>query len=134
MAPDTPKHEQIVQLEKAMRPYCAELPEAGHLFMEGMYVRCLEVPANSLVVGKTHKHPHVLIVLKGCAEVVTEFGRDFVLPGSVAPGKPGVKRAILAYDDLLFATVHHNPWDIDDIEVLENHFVKDEDYLLEEVS
>ena len=89
-----PTRDQIVQLQEAMLPIQCEQPEPTHFFAPGMYLRELTIPAGMLMVGKIHKHAHFLMVLKGRAEVVSEFGRMNVEAGHISDSPTGVKRIV----------------------------------------
>ena len=114
-----PTREQILRLQSAMIPHATTMPEPGHLFAPGMYLRTLEIPAGMLVVGKTHRHDHFVMLLRGRALVVSEFVRNEVTAGYVAVSKAGVKRVVIALEDALFATVHLNATDTEDLSVIE---------------
>ena len=121
-----PSREQILKLQAAMIPIQCEQPEPIHRFAPGMYMRELTVPAGMLIVGKTHRHDHFLMVMSGRAEVMSEFGRQVVEAGHISMSKAGVKRIVLAIEDTRFITIHHNPSDSEDLEVIEaQHILPD---------
>jgi hypothetical protein len=121
-----PTRDQIIQLQEAMLPIQCSQPEPTHFFAPGMYLRELTVPAGMLLVGKTHKHAHFLVVTKGRAEVLSEFGRTVVEPGHISISQPGVKRVVLALEDTQFITVHLNSSDTQDLEVIEAEHIEPE--------
>ena len=121
-----PTREQIVGLQDAMIPHRCELPVPNHFFAPGMYLRELTVPAGMLIVGKIHKHAHFLIVTKGRAEVISEFGRAIVGPGHISVSQPGSKRVVLALEDTQFLTVHTNSSDTEDLAVIEAEHIEPE--------
>lgn len=121
-----PSREQIVRLQEAMLSKQCEQPEPTHFFAPGMYLRELTVPAGMLLVGKTHKHTHFLVVTKGRAEVISEFGRALVEPGHISVSQAGVKRVVLALEDTQFITVHLNPSDTQDLAVVEDEHIEPE--------
>ena len=114
-----PTREKIQKLQEAMLPMQSEQPEPRHFFAPGMYLRELVVPAGMLMVGKIHKHEHFLLVLKGRAEVISEFGRMVVEAGHISISPAGVKRVVLALEDTQFVTVHVNKDDSQDLAVIE---------------
>lgn len=118
--------DQIVQLQEAMLPIQCEQPEPTHFFAPGMYLRELTIPTGMLMVGKIHKHAHFLMVLKGRAEVISEFGRMIVEAGHISVSPPGVKRVVLALDEVQFVTVHANPTDTEDLEIIEAEHIETE--------
>lgn len=80
-----------------------------HTFAPGSYARTIAIPADSLVVGKIHKHAHLNIVSRGLVTVVTEFGRE-TIDARVMPviftSKAGSKRALYCHSDVVWTTVH----------------------------
>lgn len=111
--------EKIIDLQYAMLPILCQPPEPNHYFAKGMYLRELLIPAGMTIVGKTHRHEHFLIVTKGRAEVVSEFGKMTVESGHISVSPPGVKRAIYAIEDTHFINVHVNADDERDTDKLE---------------
>lgn len=118
-AAELPTREKIQRLQEAMLPMQSKQPEPRHFFAPGMYLRELVVPAGMLMVGKIHKHEHFLLVLKGRAEVISEFGRVVVEAGHISISPAGVKRVVLALEDTQFVTVHVNKEDSQDLAVIE---------------
>jgi len=127
LAPAAPTREQIVRLQQAMLPEQVPMPEAVHHFAPGMYGREFSMPAGMVVVGKIHKHGHLMMVVKGRATVVDEFGRYEVAAGFVQASRPGAKRAVYAHEDTTFVTVHLNPTDSADLDFIEAEHIEPED-------
>ena len=94
-----------------------------HTFAPGIYAREIFIPKDTLVVGKIHKHAHINIISKGIAEVVTEFGSVRLEAPCTFVSEPGTKRAVLAIEDLIWTTIHHNPEDITDTDLLEDGII-----------
>lgn len=131
MLAKNPTRQKIQELQQSMLELRCDMPEAEHFFAPGMYGRRFSMPAGMLVVGKIHKHAHLMMVLEGRAEIVTEFGRDMVEEGHVSVSQPGAKRVVLALEDTVFMTVHHNPEDVEDLDEIEAQHIEDEDFKLE---
>lgn len=127
----TPTREKIEQLQQSMLELRCDMPEAEHYFAPGVYGRRFTMPAGMLVVGKIHRHAHLMMVLAGRAEVITEFDRAVVSAGHVAVSQPGAKRVVLALEDTVFMTVHHNPSDTQDLQDIESEHIEDEGFKLE---
>lgn len=128
---EAPTRDQILRLQAAMVPIQVSMPEAGHYFAPGMYGRTLLVPAGMTIVGKTHRHAHLLMVLKGHATVASEFGVEELRAPYIGVSQPGVKRVVHAHEDTLFVTVHHNPSDTEDLDEIEAHHINGERDLIE---
>jgi len=126
-AAPVPTREQITLLQEAMLPIQSEQPEPKHFFAPGMYLRELTIPAGMLMVGKIHKHGHFLMVLKGRAEVISEFGRMIVEAGHISVSPPGVKRIVLALEEVQFVTVHLNQTDTEDLVLIESEHIEREE-------
>ena len=94
-----------------------------HTFADGIYVRQMDMKADSVVVGAIHKHLHVWFLLTGHVTVATEdTTEDFIAPCYVV-STPGVKRVILANEDSIFVNIHKNPSNTKDLDMLEKEIV-----------
>jgi quercetin dioxygenase-like cupin family protein len=124
---EPPTREQIVRLQRALIPVQCQIPEAAHHFAPGMYGRELTLPAGMVIVGKIHRHGHLLMVTKGRATVIDEFGRYEVAAGFVQVSKPGAKRVVYMHEETTFVTVHLNPTDTKDLEAIEADVIVPED-------
>lgn len=121
-----PSRGSIERLQREMLAIATEMPAAVHHFAPGMYGREFSMTAGMLVVGKIHKHGHLMMVTKGRATVIDEFGRYEVQAGFVQASKPGAKRVVLAHEDTTFVTVHLNPADTQDLEAIEAEHIEPE--------
>ncbi len=121
-----PTRAALQRLQSAMLPLATAMPEPQHIFHPGWYERRLMVPAGMLIVGKIHRHDHILGVISGHAIVISEFSRDEVRGGYLGYSSAGVKRAALAIEDTLFVTLHENPTDERDLDVLEAQHIEPE--------
>lgn len=124
--PALPTREQILVLQAAMFPIQCEMPEAVHHYAAGMYAREFSMPAGMTVVGKKHLHQHFMMVLKGRARVVTEFDDTEVVAPFIHVSQPGAKRVVYAIEDTTFVTVHLNPSDTHDLDVIEAEHIEPE--------
>tara|TARA_R110000824_G_scaffold43033_1_gene126032 strand:- start:781 stop:1245 length:465 start_codon:yes stop_codon:yes gene_type:complete len=94
-----------------------------HTFADGIYVRQMDMKADSMVVGAIHNHLHVWFLLTGRLAVITEdTTEEFISPCYVL-ATPGSKRVIYAIEDSIFVNVHKNPNNIKDIKKLEDEIV-----------
>lgn len=102
-----------------------------HSFSDGLYVREIFIPAGTVLTGKIHKHEHPNFLMSGEVQVVTESAGVEKLKGPVSIMSPaGTKRALHAITDLVWITVHHNPSNTNNLELLEEEVIADsfEDY------
>tara|TARA_R110000764_G_scaffold127301_1_gene215074 strand:- start:21 stop:485 length:465 start_codon:yes stop_codon:yes gene_type:complete len=94
-----------------------------HTFADGVYIRQMDMQADSMVVGAIHNHLHVWFLLTGHLMVVTEdTTEEFIAPCYVL-ATPGSKRVIYAMEDSIFVNIHKNPYNIKDIKKLEDDLV-----------
>lgn len=124
--PLPPSRDQILEFQSALLPIQCPMPEAIHHFAAGMYAREFPMPAGMVVVGKTHLHEHLMMVVKGHAVVVDEFGRYEVKAGFIQVSKPGAKRVVCAFEDTTFVTVHLNPTNTQDLLQIESEHIEPE--------
>lgn len=103
-----------------------------HTFSDGIYVREILIPKDTLITGRIHKHNHPFFLLEGEALVVTEEkGKEVLKAPMHMISQSGTKRAIYAISDIKLVTIHHNPTNTEDIDVLEGIAFAD-DYLMYE--
>jgi hypothetical protein len=98
--------ESVVALQEQL----AELPQVDcpltHRFTEGAYAREIFLPANTLIIGKIHKHGHLNFITKGEVSVVTEFGTERYTAPYTFVSLPLTKRALYTHSDTIWTTVH----------------------------
>ena len=92
-----------------------------HHFSEGVYLREFHIKKGQYVVGKIHRHNHMALLIKGSAKVVSEFGVEIMEAPHIWESKAGTKRAVLAYTDCIFVTVH--PTEETDLEKIEDEVI-----------
>ena len=113
----------VAKLQDAM----GRLPQiemvTRHHFCDGLYLRELEQPAMSVVVGKIHKREHYLIVLRG--RIAIRQGEDTrtLEAGAIVKSEAGTKRAILAVEDSVYMTVHPNPENMESLGKIEDELI-----------
>jgi len=112
-----PSRAKLMQLQAAV----AELPPAEtplrHYFAGGIYAREMTIPAGVVVVGKIHKHDHLLMVSRGDVSVLTESGVKRIQGPCMLIGKAGIKRAAFAHSETVVTCFHATEeTDLDKIE------------------
>lgn len=89
-----------------------------NFFAPGMWLREMSIPGGVYVVGAVHKHEHLAILSKGSVRLSTEAGIvEFHAPATIH-SYPGIKRICHALTDAVITTIHHNPTNTQDMEVL----------------
>lgn len=98
-----------------------QMPQADvpviHRFLDGIYMREVLMKKGLIVVGKIHKQEHVAIISKGRATVLTEDGLKEIQAPCTFKSPPGVRRALVIHEDMVWTTVHRtDETDLDKIE------------------
>lgn len=123
---EVPTAEQIKALESAMLAL-PQLPiEIVHDFADGTYSRTMIAAANTLIVGKTHRSSCVNIISEGSIIVWTkdEVKRIEAPCVFVSPG--GTKRVGLTLEKTIWTTVHPNPANTKNLELIEAAIIERE--------
>ena len=93
--------------------------EPNHYFADGAYLRELYVEANKDIVGKMHRHEHLVMLVSGECVVVTTEGREHMVGPKIWTSTPGVKRVIRTLSNCHFITFHLNPTNTRDLDEIE---------------
>lgn len=117
------RREAIGALEEAMAAYPQIEQPLTHHFNEGQYAREIFNPKGSLIVTKTHKQGNFSFIPRGRLLVISEEGQKELTGGMFFATKPGTKRFIYALEDTVFVTVHPNPDNCEDLEILESRII-----------
>ncbi len=95
-----------------------------HRFADGIYTREIFIPAGTHIVGKIHKLSHPIFLMSGTVDVVSESGGYVQLTGPMTMITPaGTKRAFRAITDVVWVTVHPNPTNTQDLDVIEKNVI-----------
>lgn len=113
--------ERVQAIEASMREYPQLDCEPVHRFAPGLYARELSLPAGSLVVGKIHRHAHLIQLLHGTATIATEHGLETITAPAMWTSKVGAKRVVYSHTDTVFVTFH--PSDETDLVKLEESII-----------
>lgn len=108
--PHKPTLAQIMRLQEFMLAQDEQLDlPTKHYFAEGMYGRELFVPADAIVVGKMHRHEHLIMLMQGDTTIWTDQGMQRITAPMVWVSSAGTKRVFRTHSDCVFLTVHLNP-------------------------
>ncbi len=94
-----------------------------HSFSEGIYVREMFLPKDTIAIGKIHNKDHTWFLIKGSLLVATEEGVKQIKAPVYFNSKAGCKRLALSLEDSVFINVHPNPNNITDVDELEKELV-----------
>jgi len=108
---------------QALENLICALPQADfpldHFFSDGIYARKMTAPASALLVGKTHLHNHLAILLKGQVAIHSRNGIAIYQAPYVINVLAGDKRAFFAVTEVEWITIHAT--EETDLDVLEEN-------------
>jgi hypothetical protein len=104
----------IEQLEYQMSKMPDGYFPTEHLFLPGMYVRKIFMPAGSLLTSMKHKTKHPFVIVSGRLRVMDQVGVVEYEAPIVGVTEAGTKRVLYIYEDTTWLTFHANPDNITD--------------------
>lgn len=101
-------HERIDQLDaEIINNHCPVDIPIRHLFTEGMYIREMKAPKDSLITSKIHKTQHPFTLSEGKLLVLTEDGEwDEITAPYTGITQPGTRRVAVVVEDCIWTTYH----------------------------
>jgi hypothetical protein len=97
---------KIHALQEAMRELPQIKEELFHHFCHGVYARQMNVPAGTVLVGKTHVRDCINFIMQGEVEVVSPEGKFRIKAPEIFVSPAHTKRAMVVIEDLVWVTVH----------------------------
>lgn len=105
---------KIEQLEYQMSQMPDGFFPTEHLFLPGMYIRKIFMPAGSLLTSMQHKTKHPFVITCGkCRVMDQEEVNEYEAP-FVGVTEAGTKRILYIHEDTTWLTFHANPQNITD--------------------
>jgi hypothetical protein len=97
---------KVLHLEKMIQQQEQIDCPVTHHFAPNVYAREMFIPAGTVLTGAVHKTAHLSMLVKGKVRVITDDEAvDLTAPATVLSGV-GAKRAIYAYEDAIWTTIH----------------------------
>lgn len=98
--------QKVLHLEKMIQQQEQIDCPVTHHFAPNVYAREMFIPAGTVLTGAVHKTAHLSMLSKGKVRVITDDEAvDLIAPATVLSGV-GAKRAIYAYEDAVWTTIH----------------------------
>jgi hypothetical protein len=120
--------QQLFKLEAFIVDLPAVETTLSHQFEDGIYMRELTIPAGTLCTSMTHKTNNLFFIFFGEMLVWDEKDKwDHITAFHRGRTKKGTKRIIYTLENTLWVTVHPNPDNCRDIEVLEHRLYENND-------
>ena len=122
----------LADLEKAVSGFDQVECPMTHHFSPGIYVRERFAKADTLIIGKRHRHDTMSILLQGTLSVYLDEGGAVKLLKApcIWTTKARAKRMTYSHTDTILATIH--PTEETDLEKLEEDLVIPEKEYLEQ--
>jgi len=76
-----------------------------HEFKDGMYIRTMYMPKDTITVGKIHLVSGANFVTKGDITVLTEHGVQRLQKGFIGVSRAGIQKVGWAHEDTVFVNV-----------------------------
>ena len=96
-----------------------------HTFSNGIYMRQVEIPKNSLIEGKRHREETINILLKGKMSIIDGDTRIVLEAPCIFTSDKFTKKIGYAHEDSIWVNVHHTF--STDLEQIEKQFIIEED-------
>ena len=117
--------QSVVRLENAIKEFDDHLEDdcfpLVHHFAPGVYAREIFIPAGFTIIGKIHRHEHLIIFISGEVSIVSEEGNQRITAPHTGISPAGVKRAVYAHTDAVITTIHVT--DETDLEKIEDYVI-----------
>ena len=96
-----------------------------HRFTEGMYIREIFMPKDSLITSKIHLTEHPFTISKGKVAVCIDGDnwQEFEEPYTGIT-KSGTRRVLYVIEDCIWTTYHLNPNNEQDLEKIEDRIIE----------
>lgn len=100
-----------------------------HRFADGIYIREIFMPDDTFIIGKIHATNHFNEVVSGKCRVITPASSkaEQHQAGDIFVSEAGVQKVVYCLTDVVWRTIHLNPTNTHDMDVIES-FVISEDY------
>ena len=122
------KIDEVLALEKMLESEVQVELELKHTFSNGIYLREISVPKNSLIVGKRHREDTINILIKGTMTIIDGDNRFTISAPYTFVANKYSKKAGYAHEDSVWVNVHKtNSEDLDEIE--KQFIISEEEYM-----
>lgn len=119
-----PTDEQIMEVRNKLALYEQKSFGTYHDFYDKFYLRMVVMDKGDLAVGRKHMKPHIVMIRKGSCKVWDEDGVHIYTEGMSYKGRAGIRRVVLALEDLIWMNVHPNDTGGTDLAALEADLVE----------
>ena len=123
--------EKLAYLAYRMKALADKEFPVGHMFMDGQYVREVQYPAGTLIIGRTHLLGHECRLLSGTVVLIQESLRTSIGAPYVLHTKPGFQMVVYCVTAITAVTLHPNPGGSRNIDELEAKWFAPESETLE---
>lgn len=120
--PATDMRERVDRLQAELAQLEQYVPVTKNTFHGGMLCREVWRDADTLVVGKVHKHEHFYMVVSGTLVVTTDEGVERITGPQLVLSKAGTKRAV--YSETATHTITFHRTDATTVEDAEKELLE----------
>jgi hypothetical protein len=118
--PKVPSIEEIAAASKVeqLEYQMAQMPDGffptDHLFLPGIYIRKIFMPAGSMLTSMKHKTNHAFVITSGKLRVMDQYSELEYEAPFVGVTEAGTKRVLYIHEDTTWLCFHANPENITD--------------------
>ena len=99
-----------------------------HRFCEGVYMREIFMPANTIVIGHVHRRACLNVVMRGRASVLMAGVMHEIIGPCVFESGAGVRKLLLIHEDTVWSNIHATS--LTDVDEIENDiYIKSDTFL-----
>ena len=118
--PPVPTDAQIVEIGEKLLHFPQVPCKLTHSFQPGVYLREIEMPAGTFVIGHKHDTEHFNVILTGRAIVLIDGEARVVEAPCYFKSHAGCRKVLFIEQTMHWMTIHPNPTDTTDIAALES--------------
>lgn len=115
-----PWRDRVALIVWQMRDQAKVETPVEHIFAPGVYIREMFIPANTLFLGRAHRHGHLVQLTAGSVTLITPAGSQFLKAPAQVHTFPGCQMVVYTHEDIRCRTVHPNLHESNDTQALED--------------
>lgn len=125
----TPSRKSVERVESFLLQFPQIDVKTEHRFAPGIYIRQITIPAGVIATGAACKFDHFSVMVRGHMHVLADEAVRDLSGYHEWTAKGGVKRVGIALEETVWFTVHPNPDDETNLDVLEARYWEQSDML-----
>lgn len=125
----SPSRQSVERIEAYLHQFPQIDVKTEHKFAPGVYIRQITFPAGVIATGAACKHDHLSVMVCGHMHVLADGAVRDLSGYHEWIAKAGIKRVGISIEETVWFTVHPNPDDETDLNVLEARYFEQPEML-----